>query len=84
MNSRLLARHGITEDTPAPVPGLSYYEKKDGRLTGYIIECSAEIPIILDTSINLTDEQIDAALNENPNPPAMLGRLEENVLGMRK
>ena len=23
-------------------------------------------------------------LNENPNPPAMLGRLEENVLGMRK
>ena len=63
VNSRLLARHGITEDTPAPVPGLSYYEKKDGRLTGYIIECSAEIPIILDTSINLTDEQIDAALN---------------------
>ena len=23
-------------------------------------------------------------LNEKPNPPAMLGRLEENVLGMRK
>ena len=23
-------------------------------------------------------------INENPNPPAMLGRLEENVLGMRK
>lgn len=26
----------------------------------------------------------DPDLNENPNPPAMLGRLEENVLGMRK
>ena len=23
-------------------------------------------------------------LNENPNPPAMLGRLEEDVSGMRK
>lgn len=38
VNSRLLARHGITDETLAPVPGLSYYEKKDGRLTGNIIE----------------------------------------------
>ena len=29
-------------------------------------------------------EWIGSKLNEKPNPPAMLGRLEENVLGMRK
>ena len=62
VNSRLLASHGITDGTPDPVPGLSYYERKDGHLTGKIIECSAEVPIILDSSMNLTDEQIDAAL----------------------
>lgn len=62
VNSRLLASHGIADDTPDPVPGLSYYERKDGRLTGNIIECSAIVPIILDSSMNLTDEQIDAAL----------------------
>ena len=62
VNSRLLASHGITDDTPDPVPGLSYYVRKDGRLTGNIIECSAEVPIILDSSMSLTDEQIDAAL----------------------
>ena len=39
VNSRLLASHGITDDTPDPVPGLSYYERKDGHLTGNIIEC---------------------------------------------
>ena len=62
VNSRLLASHGITDDTPDPVPGLSYYERKDGHLTGNIIECSAEVPIILDSSMHLSDEQIDAAL----------------------
>ena len=62
VNSRLLASHGITDDTPDPVPGLSYYEKKNGHLTGNIIECSAEVPIILDSSMHLSDEQIDAAL----------------------
>ena len=62
VNSRLLASHGITDDTPDPVPGLSYYVRKDGHLTGNIIECSAVVPIILDSSMNLTDAQIDAAL----------------------
>ena len=62
VNSKLLASHGITDDTPDPVPGLSYYERRDGRLTGNIIECSAEVPIILDSSMHLSDEQIDAAL----------------------
>ena len=62
VNSKILERHGITETSPDPVPGLSYYERKNGKLTGYIIEGSAEVRIILDGSMDLTDEQIDAAL----------------------
>ena len=62
VNSRVLRRHGITDDTPDPVPGLSVYERKDGHVTGYIIEGSAETRIILDGGLNLTDEQIDTAL----------------------
>ena len=62
VNSKLLERHGITDDTPDPVPGLSYYVRKDGHVTGNIIEGSAEIPIVLDSAMDLTDEQIDAAL----------------------
>ena len=62
VNSRILKRHGITDDTPDPVPGLSVYERKDGKLTGYIIEGSAEVRIVLDGSMDISDEQIDAAL----------------------
>ena len=62
VNSRLLASHGITDDTPDPVPGLSYYERKDGHLTGKIIEGSASVPVILDRAMDLSDEEIDAAL----------------------
>ena len=62
VNSRILARHNITDDTPDPVPGLSYYERKDGHLTGFMIEGPAEMPIILDGTMELTDEQIDSSL----------------------
>ena len=62
VNSKLLERLGITDDTPDPVPGLSYYVRKDGHVTGNIIEGSAEIPIVLDSAMDLTNEQIDAAL----------------------
>ena len=62
VNSKRLDRFGITDDTPDPVPGLSYYVKKDGHVTGNIIECSAEVPIILEGSMELTDEQIDVQL----------------------
>ena len=62
VNSRVLERHGITDETPDPVPGLSVYERKNGKLTGYIIEGSAEVRIVLDGSMDLSDEQIDAAL----------------------
>ncbi|MBO5535239.1 MAG: amidohydrolase family protein, partial [Clostridia bacterium] len=50
--------------TPDPVPGLSYYVRKDGHVTGNIIEGTAEMPIILDSSMDLTDEQIDAAIEK--------------------
>ena len=61
-NSRLLARHGITDETPDPVPGLSYYVRKDGHVTGNIFEGTAELPIMLDGSMELSDAQVDAAL----------------------
>ena len=62
VNSKILEKHGITDDTPDPVPGLSYYVRKDGHVTGNIYEGSAEIPIIIDAAMDLTDEQIDASL----------------------
>ena len=62
VNSKILEKHGITDDTPDPVPGLAYYVRKDGHVTGNMFEGSTEIPIILDNSMGLTDEQVDAAL----------------------
>ena len=63
VNSKILDKHGITDDTPDPVPGLSFYERKDGHITGNVMEISAEVPLLLDNAINLTDEQVDAALD---------------------
>ena len=63
VNSRILAKHGITDDTPDPVPGLTYYVRKDGHVTGNMIEASTEVPIILDSMMKLTDGQVDASLN---------------------
>ena len=62
VNSKILEKHGITDDTPDPIPGLAVYVRKDGHVTGNCIEGAAEIPIILDSSMELTDEQVDAAL----------------------
>ena len=62
INSKLLARHGITDDTPDPVPGLSYYVREHGHVTGNIFEGAAEMPVLLDGAADLSDEQIDAAL----------------------
>ncbi len=62
VNSKILERHGITDDTPDPIPGLACYVRKDGHVTGNCIEGAAEIPIVLDSGMELTDEQVDAAL----------------------
>ena len=62
VNSKILEKHGINDDTPDPIPGLAIYVRKNGHVTGNCIEGAAEIPIILDSSMELTDEQVDAAL----------------------
>ena len=36
VNSKVLALHGINDDTPDPIPGLSYYVRKDGHVTGNV------------------------------------------------
>lgn len=61
VNSSFLARLGVTDDTPDPVPGLSYFVRKDGHVTGNIFE-TAEMRFLLDGAMELTDEQLDAAL----------------------
>ena len=45
------------------VPGLAFYVRKDGHVTGNMYEGSTEIPVILDSSMELTDEQVDEAIN---------------------
>ena len=62
VNSKILERHGINDDTPDPIPGLALYVRKDGHVTGNMIEGAAEVPVILDSGMELTDEQVDAAL----------------------
>ena len=51
VNSKILQKHGITDDTPDPIPGLAYYVRKDGHVTGNMYEGATEIPIILDSSM---------------------------------
>ena len=62
VNSKILKRHGITDETPDPIPGLAYYVRKDGHVTGNMYEGATEVRIILDSGMELTDEQVDAAL----------------------
>ena len=62
VNSKILERHGITDDTPDPIPGLAFYVRKDGHVTGNMYEGATEVPIILDSGMELSDEQVDAAL----------------------
>ena len=56
VNSKILERHGINDDTPDPIPGLALYVRKDGHVTGNMIEGAAEVPVILDSGMELTDE----------------------------
>ena len=61
VNSRILAKHGITDETEDPVPELSYYVRKDGHITGNVFE-SAGWELLFDGLSGITDEQIDEAL----------------------
>ena len=60
VNSRVLDRHGITDETPDRVPELSYYVRKDGHVTGNAFESSGWHMLFDD--LEVTDEQIDAEL----------------------
>ena len=60
-NSKVFEKHGITYDSPDPVPGLAYYVRRDGRLTGNSFE-SASWVFLFDSLWNMSDEQIDTAL----------------------
>ena len=63
VNSKILEKHGITDDTPDPAPGLAYYVRKDGHLTGNAYE-SAGWPFVFDyIKAHLTDMQIAAAVS---------------------
>ena len=61
VNSKVLAAYGITDDTPDPVPGLAYFVRKDGHVTGNSYE-TASWPILFDGVNDLTDEQISTAV----------------------
>ena len=61
VNSKVLKRMGITDETPDPVPGLAYYVRKDGHVTGNSFE-TASWPILFDGVNDLTDEQIEASV----------------------
>ena len=60
INSKILEKSGITDETPDPVPGLSYYVRKDGHVTGNAFE-GAAWPFLFDLD-ELTDEQIEGPL----------------------
>jgi len=62
VNSNILKKHGITDEIKDPVPGLSFYVRKDGHVTGEMSEGAAELPIILDGAMDKPDSMIDAAL----------------------
>lgn len=63
VNSKLLAAHGITDETPDPVPELAYYVRKDGHLTGEAFETACWPFLFDELRKNLTDEQILTAVN---------------------
>ena len=62
VNSKVLKRMGIADDTPDPVPGLAYYVRKDGHVTGNSFE-TASWPILFDGTNELTEEQIVASVS---------------------
>ena len=61
VNSAILEHFNITDDTPDIVPGLSYYVRRDGKLTGNMFETTI-MPILFDGLKDITDEQIDRSL----------------------
>ena len=61
VNSKVMEAHGITDATPDPVPGLSYFVRINGHVTGNSFE-SASWPFLFD-GVNPTDKQVEAPLH---------------------
>ena len=61
VNSKVLERHGINDATPDPVPGLSYFVRIDGHVTGNSFE-SASWPFLFD-GVELNEEKIEGPLS---------------------
>lgn len=62
VNSKILEAHGVTDDTPDLAPGLAYYVRENGHLTGNAYE-SAAWPFVFDwLKEHLKDEQIESAV----------------------
>ena len=62
VNSNILKKHGITDEIKDPIPGISFYVRKDGHVTGEMSEGATELPVILDSAMDKPDSEIDAAL----------------------
>ncbi|MBQ9606005.1 MAG: amidohydrolase family protein, partial [Lachnospiraceae bacterium] len=63
VNSKMLESHGITDDTPDPVPELAYFVRKDGHITGNAFEATSW-PFLFDQlRKDLTEEQIGEAVS---------------------
>ena len=62
VNSNILKKHNITDETKDPIPGLSFYVRKNGHITGEMSEGATELPVILDRAMNKPDEEIDKAI----------------------
>ena len=72
VNSRILAKHGITDATPDPVPELAYFVRKDGHVTGNSFE-TASWPLLFDSVNELTDKQISTAVLRWPDSSIQYG-----------
>ena len=45
VSSKVLKQHGVTDETPDPIPGLSYYVRQDGHVTGNVFEAATEMSV---------------------------------------
>ncbi|MGX8703401.1 MAG: amidohydrolase [bacterium] len=62
VNSKMLEHYGITDETPDPVPGLAYFVRKDGHITGNAFESTGWPFLFEQLRKDLTAEQIEQAV----------------------
>ena len=62
VNSKILQKHHVTDETPDLVTGLSYYVRKEGHITGNAYESACWL-FLFDHLRNITEEQIAVAVS---------------------